>query len=193
MIFIVTLVAAFAFLRWLIAPIPQSVPDEFNIPDPQRVRNNQTNDRVRNRRARPVTQSMIEVVQAIGPQLSPAQIRYSLEMSGSVEATVEEYMENGTLPYPPGETPRHHGRDINAEADAELHNVAPVGTLQNLLEKYGVDVSEPTQETIEETVEGKWGKDETERLQLLQKRREEMILRARRRMEKSLTNDVIGD
>lgn len=124
---------------------------------------------------------MVEVVRAIAPQLTESQIRHSLERTGSVEATVDEYMENLTLPFPPGEVPV-------AEPE-ETHNVAP-GDLKTLLEKYLV---EDRGQTEGEAVEGKWGKDESERIGLLQKRREEMILRARRRLQQSLSNDVIGE
>lgn len=190
-LFVVTLVVAFVILRWLISPIPQSVPEEFNIPDPTRqdARVDSTNtDRRRTNTSREVTLSMIEVVHAIAPQLTSSQIRFSLQRTGSVEATVEEYMENGSLPYPPGETPTSPVMD-----DAESHNVAPNGgELHNLLEKYGLDANGT--EVIEDSpVEGKWGKDKSERLQLLQKRREDMIIKARRRMQKSLSNDVFQD
>lgn len=186
-IFIVTLVVAFVFLRWIISPIPQSVPEEFNIPDPHRQESQANASRPRNRSSREITLSMIEVVKAIAPQLTNSQIRYSLQRSGSVEATVEEYMENGDLPFPPGETP---APQVNGEP--ESHNVVPAGELQNLLDKYGLDLNE--KENNDEIVaEGKWGKDKNERLQLLQKRREDMILKARRRMEKSLTNDIFDE
>lgn len=184
-VFIFTLVVAFIVLRWLITPIPQSVPDEFNIPDPQRVQA-QNNERPRSRAAREVTQSMIEVVQAIAPQLSPVQIRFSLERSGSVEATVEEYMTNGNLPFPPG----YVAPAATEEEDAN-HNVAPKESLKNLLEKYGLDAEGMLKP--EGVPEAKWGKDKAERTELLQQRREEMILKARRRMQKTLTNDVLGD
>lgn len=187
-IFVVTLVVAFIFLRWLISPIPQSVPEEFNIPDPQRQNNRSQTaaPRSRNRSSREITPSMIEVVRAIAPQLTPLQVRFSLERTGSVEATVEEYMENGSLPFPPGETP------MSPTSETETHNVAPLGVLENLIEKYGLDLNGSHNEDVTE-VSGKWGKDKNERQQLLKRRREEMILKARRRMEKSLTNDAFSD
>lgn len=187
-VFIITLVVAFVFLRWLISPIPQSVPEEFNIPDPQSRshRNQPSAPRTRNRTSREINPSMIEVVRAIAPHLTTSQVRYSLERTGSVEATVEEYMENQSLPFPPGESPIDHG------ADGDAHNVAPLGETKNLIEKYGLDLNGNHDQEILETT-GKWGKDKNERQQLLQKRREEMILKARRRMEKSLTNDVLSD
>lgn len=184
-VFVVSLVVAFLFLRWLISPIPQSVPDEFNIPDPQRLsrQNQDSAPRTRSRSSREITPSMIEVVRAIAPQLTVSQVRFSLERTGSVEATVEEYVENRNLPFPPGE---------NHDAEAESHNVAPLGPLKNLIEKYGLDLNGNHDEDVVETT-GKWGKDKIERQQLLQKRREDMILKARKRMEKSLTNDLYGD
>lgn len=183
-LFVATLAVAFVFLRWLIAPIPQSVPGEFNLPDPV-VLSQSTSSRpstARNR-TRLITDSMIEVVQAIGPQLSVSQIRYSLERNGSVEDTVEEYMENGTLPFPPGEAPPSTRSDNS-------HDSKPNGEPQTLLEKYGLDEKKSIGSGVEE---GKWGKDKDERISLLQSRREEMILRARKRIEQSLTNDLTSD
>lgn len=182
--FIASLIVAFVFLRWLISPIPQSVPDEFNIRtsigrSPESTESEPTPTRRRSRRQ--VTESMIEVVRAIAPQLTESQIRYSLERTGSVEATVDEYMENLTLPFPPGEAPV-------AEPEEVQHVAA--GDLKTLLEKYLV---EDCGQGENEAVDGKWGKDETERTNLLKKRREEMILRARRRLQLSLSNDVIGE
>lgn len=179
-VFILVLLVAFLFLRWLISPIPQSVPDEFNVHTSVGQPENHTNNHVpaaRQRRRREVTDSMVEVVRAIAPQLTEQQIRFSLERTGSVEATVDEYMENLSLPFPPG-----HDAEDNA------HNVAPEGGAKTLLEKYNIEVLADADET-----DAKWGQDESERLALLQRRREEMILRARRRLEKSLANDVIGD
>jgi len=54
------------------------------------------------RNGRPVTNDMIEVVQAMFPQASAAAIRYDLEKNGgSVETTTEKILEEGTLPEPP--------------------------------------------------------------------------------------------
>lgn len=187
-IFILTLVIAFIVLRWLISPIPHSVAGEFNLPEPtQHEAENEAERRAPRERparsgdSRQVRDSMIEVVQSIGPQLSVSQIRYSLQQTGSVEATVEQFMENGTLPYPPGETPQQQATE---EHD---HNKKPDTEAPSLLEKY--HINETTDGNVgEEAVEGKWGKDKEERVNLLQKRKEEMILRARRRMKDSLSN-----
>lgn len=166
-IFVVTLAAAFLVLRWLIKPIPQSVPDEFNIPDPLA----QPRELRRTQRQH-VTESMIEVVQAIAPHLLVSQIRHSLQQTGSVELTVNEYMLAGTLPYPPGES-------APVAVPEEPERKKPTGPTKNLLEKYNVDVNAAPLET---PVDQPWGSTSTERLDLLQRRREEMILKARSRI-----------
>lgn len=176
LIFVASLAVAFLILRWLIMPIPQSVPEEFNVPDPTRRQQQENRPRRRNTN-RPVTDLMIEVVQAMAPQLTPSQIRYSLEKTGSVEATVNEFMNNGDLPYPPGETPAPR------EPENSSHNVKPTTTSRNLLERYGItdaDLQDPGY------LAGDVGKN-NDKGDLLHKRRAEMIIRARKRMEKSLT------
>lgn len=176
-LFVATLLVAFGVLRWLIAPISHSVPEEFNVEDPLRPRaRNGSSDTVRSRRQ--VTDSMIEVVQSIAPQLSATQIRYSLERTGSVEATVEEYMENGNLPSPPGFQPP----EVNARSD---HSESILQGKTNLLEKYGIPINGSAEKGESIASTNNWGSDENERVQILQKRREEMILRARKRVEQS--------
>lgn len=57
------------------------------------------------RQRRPVTEDMVEVVQAIAPNVTVAQIRFDLEKTGNIEATVERYLSEGTLPQPPSYKP----------------------------------------------------------------------------------------
>lgn len=172
-IFILALIFILVILRWLITPIPQSVPEEFNIPDPARQSSAPTTN---SRQRRQVTQSMIEVVQAIGPHLTASQIKYSLENTGSIEATVEALMENGNLPFPPGESSNNSTSETNPpEKDQQNHS-------RSLLEKYNVDTQEG--ETI--ATDGKWGKDQNERVSFLRKRKADMILRARKNMKEAI-------
>lgn len=171
LIVLFTLAAVFVMLRWFIAPIPQSVPEEFDIPDPSRRRTSQS---TRQRSRRPVTDSMIEVVQTIAPQLTVSQIRFSLERTGSVETTVNEFMENGDLPFPPGEAA--------PDSQPAQKQTSRSNRSESLLERYGVTY----QDVPEEIPLGTWGLSESERIDLLQKRKADMILKARNRMEKSL-------
>ncbi|OBA23944.1 hypothetical protein METBIDRAFT_30302 [Metschnikowia bicuspidata var. bicuspidata NRRL YB-4993] len=174
-IFVATLAIVLVILRWFITPIPQSVPDEFNIPDP--ARSSVASGTGRHRRQ--VTESMIEVVQAIGPQLSISQIRHSLENTGSVEATIEILMESGNLPFPPGEN-----FDTSTSATSD-HSDVQTRCTKSLLEKYEVE-GEPRKSFA---TAGKWGKDENERLSLLRSRKAELILRARENMKATICKE----
>ncbi|EGW32116.1 uncharacterized protein SPAPADRAFT_61200 [Spathaspora passalidarum NRRL Y-27907] len=179
-IFIATLAIAFLFLRWLIAPIPQT--NEFDIP-PTASRSTAattsanasatttTSSQRRNRR--PVTDSMIEVVQTIAPGLTREQIRYDLENTGSVELTVERYMELGDLPFPPGYTPSPAPPAEPETGSSSSNSTKAVsGKPVNLLEKYNVDV--------DSGYEG----------QTLLQRKQQMIANARKRLEKQLRNEI---
>ncbi|VEU20051.1 DEKNAAC100632 [Brettanomyces naardenensis] len=45
---------------------------------------------------------MLDSVQQIAPGLTIAQIRYDLERTGDVNLTVDRYLNEGNLPFPPG-------------------------------------------------------------------------------------------
>lgn len=177
-LFMAALAAAFLILRWLIRPIPQSVPEEFNVPDPTQ-RHEQPSRRQRPTGNRAVTDLMIEVVQAMAPQLTVSQIRHSLQRTGSVEATVNEYMDNGDLPFPPGES-------AVRVTESVAHNKKPLGASRNLLEKYGITDADLLDPGYLAGVSAKGDRED-----VLQKRRAEMIVRARKRMEQSLTGNLL--
>ena len=137
-VFIAVLGIAFIFLRWLIAPIPPQLPNELN----EALANNSANNSNRstnssnstnntNRRSRrDVSDDMIEVVQTIAPQLTRGQIRMDLERSGSVELTMERYMETGSLPFPPGES----ASTLNLQPDISEHSQVMKKEPENLIE-----------------------------------------------------------
>lgn len=177
LMFMATLAVAFLILRWLIRPIPQSVPEEFNVPDPTR-RNQQPVRRQTASANRAVTDLMVEVVQAMAPQLTVSQIRHSLQRTGSIEATINEYMDNGDLPFPPGETRVHM-------TETAAHKKKPLGASRNLLEKYGITDAD----LLDPGYLASAGKGDRE--DVLQRRRTEMIVRARKRMEQSLTGNLL--
>lgn len=175
-VFLATVVAVFLILRWLIAPIPDQLEEaaaaQANAADGRR--------RTRNPAApsegrRPVTDSMVDVVLAIAPQLTPGQIRMDLERSGLVEATIDRFMEEGTLPMPPGEAA--------PPAQPALHaapKLQPSGLI-NLIERY--DLQSKIDQEIPVPASG-------DKPSLVATRREEMILRARRRLAAQLTNEM---
>ena len=200
--FVGTALVVFVFLKWMISPIPQ--PHEFTnnsatLDQDQTARGSATGSNTRSAREgsapsssssssssttttathqrrgrRPVTDSMIEVVQSIAPMLTVEQIRYDLENTGNVEATVNRFMELGDLPFPPGYVappppppPQTTEHELRKEILLGKRSI-------NLLEKYHIDIDNPN----------------TSNDNSLQQKREEMILNARRRLAAQLRNDL---
>lgn len=168
--FITTLLAVFVFLRWFIMP---ETPEQTAPPRPRRVRRPQAEPEVVRPR-RSVTPDMIEVVQTLAPNLTIGQIRMDLERTGSVEATVERYLSEGGLPFPEGETPR---RDDDTESHSKPQNESEA---KSAYEKYVVEAK------INENPAPKagWADTKEERMANLQKKKAQMVLRARERMKK---------
>lgn len=119
---------------------------------------------------RPVTDLMVEVVQTIAPQLVREQIVYDLEKTGSVEITIENYMQNHSLPFPPGYQPP-------VSQPTKKEEKKTVGRI-NLIEKYQVDITGGLPEES----------PEDDMNSLLLKRKQRMILEARRKLEEKLNN-----
>lgn len=171
LLFLGALAVAFVFMRWLVAPAPQGVADD----DVPALSSALRTRRGASGRRRPVTDAMVEVVQSIAPQLTVAQIRQDLERSGTVEATIELFMETGTLPPAPEDT-----------AVTVAPEAAPAEP-QSLIEKLGL---QDKVDKGEVEVENRWGDSKEERSSLLAQRRAEMVLRARKRLQGQLTNEV---
>ncbi|KAI5961690.1 CUE1 [Candida theae] len=105
--FALALIIGYIFLRWTIPTVPET--NDFNIDmstlskdaDEETTSSSLSGtSSAKSRNKRPVTDSMIEVVQTIAPNLTVEQIRADLEKSGSVEATIDNFMANGDLPHP---------------------------------------------------------------------------------------------
>lgn len=225
-LFIAVLAVGFIFLRWLITPIPHDVPPEVEELRNQsnrangasssasssatgaRANSGATGTSTGTRRTnRDITESMVEVVQAIAPQLTPGQIRHDLRRTGSVEVTINRYMETGSLPFPPGEAPAP--RQTGPGQATDPHNIPPSTVSLNLLEKYGLDEGDGASASAtgdkSSTSAGTsgsatgpstgsaWGSSKAERSSLLHKKRQEMILNARKRLANQLQNDISGD
>lgn len=165
LVFLAAIIGGFVILRWLILPIPDQIEEAAHAARNQNL--NRTEAPRTSRERRPVTDSMIDVVQAIAPQLTRGQIRMDLERTGLVEATIDRFMEDGTLPIPSGET---------HEAD---HSKKPVSTKPaNLIERYGLQSKiDGDSEVLEDTTS-------------VSGRRDDMILKARKRLAAQLGNEI---
>ncbi|CAG8559759.1 6592_t:CDS:2 [Paraglomus occultum] len=121
---------------------------------------NTTLDQLR-MRPRPVTAEMVETVCAMFPNIPPAAVQYDLQKTGSVEVTCDNILQNGTLPMPPAVVPQ---QPFQLE-EAVAKNVTP----------------EEPPKTWEQTAE--------KRAEILRKRKEAMILKARMRYIEQEKND----
>lgn len=136
----------------------------------------------RRRARRRVTDDMIEVVQSLAPYLHREQIRYSLEQTGSVEATVEIFLRGEELPFPPG-----FSHESSSEAQSSTHtsertpeatdpkkksNIKP----DNLLSKYHVDINDDFTGTAYLDLS-------------LEERKKFLVWQARKKMEEKLAKD----
>ena len=172
-VFILTLAVAFIFLRWLILPVPEQNELQQELNRAQNARNVQNQGPTSRRQ---VTESMIEVVQALAPTLTREQIIHDLNRTGSVELTVERYMETGTLPFPPGARPVPTATDEDNARNKKPEQTKPT----NLLERYDIDVTK-----LDDPIDGESSGTD------LAKRKQEMILAARKRLASQLTNEKI--
>lgn len=183
-LFIGAVAVAFIFLKWMVSPIPQQ--NEFNIDhlsQDQSTGSTTSSNAHQNRDThsistqshrnsrRAVSESMIEVVQSIAPMLTVEQIRYDLETTGNMEATVNRFMELGDLPFPPGYVrPQQPPTPSEEPKKQEVIGKRSV----NLLEKYNIDAKNP----------------KSDHNSLLHQRRQEMILGARKRLAAQLSNEL---
>ncbi|KAK5780203.1 Cue4p PWA37_001406 [Arxiozyma heterogenica] len=68
---------------------------------------------------REVTVDMIEIVQTLAPTLDVKQIEYSLRNTGSIEATVDDFLTGKEFPFPPEENQIHEGDDDDKKNNKE--------------------------------------------------------------------------
>lgn len=130
------------------------------------------------------------MVLAIAPNLTREQIAHDLRRTGSVELTVDRYMELGTLPYPPGEqpqqvnlsagssTPNASAEDANGGGSLKAAKDTPI----NLIERFAVDVDADVDSFDDD--------NESDSSSTLKRRKQKMILDARNRLKQQLANEV---
>lgn len=197
--FIATLVIAFVFLRWFISSDEEdeatiqstatsTSPSQSQAQDSQHDAEEQSTRQERLRR--PVTNSMIEVVQQLAPHLTVGQIKLDLQRTGSVQETVDRFLSEGTLPFPEGEGP-NASRAANTAQDSrnQVDNIKP----ENLLKKYGINESKSEESTAaasgSSTKEKGWSDSAEDRASTLQQKKVDMIVKARKRLESQLKNE----
>lgn len=171
--FVLALVVGFVVAKWAFAGDDTSAASQQvnrrQRPGPQRTRR------------RPVNQAMIEVVQSLAPNLTVEQIRYDLERTGNVEATVERYLSEGSLPFPPGyQAPPAPASHSETASSSRASSSEP----ENLLKKYKVENSDINSEFEGPLQKTTWKDTKEEREAQLRKKQQEMVLRARQKLAK---------
>ncbi|KAI9294046.1 hypothetical protein K502DRAFT_342721 [Neoconidiobolus thromboides FSU 785] len=191
---IVAVVILFLVFRWVLG-------SNNNIPGENNGRGG-----INGVRRRTITPDMVESVKNMFPEVSTAAIQADLALTGSVELTCEKILANGGLPMPEQLLPRT-GRtagdnttanEINSNTnnnDNSLRNRGQTGVNTgeglsrstntsnssadsvNLAEKYLSNVEEST---IAEPVK-EWSNDSEKRQELFLKRKQFMVLEARRK------------
>ncbi|RPB24627.1 hypothetical protein L211DRAFT_757240, partial [Terfezia boudieri ATCC MYA-4762] len=139
-------------------------------------------------------QQRAEIVHGMFPQISLSSIKWELQKNGgSVEITTEKILAQGFLPEPPapvnqdGSAPR--SRAPTPAGGAASSSSSSPKPYTDLITRYNLaDKLAALSSADEVTAQGRgrasaWSQDKQERQALLQKRREEMILKARRKLE----------
>lgn len=177
--FLLAVATAFVVLRWYLST-PQANSNPANRGPSQEAPRERVHVNPDPSYRRPVTDSMVEVVQTIAPTLSPAQIRQDLERTGSVEATIERYLANGGLPR--ASSSGSQSAQQPAQADKPINSSDP-----NLISRYNLQdrVSTEAEKSEDKAERLKWTTDKSERQAQLRRQQEEMILRARRQFQQN--------
>ncbi|ORE01992.1 hypothetical protein BCV72DRAFT_309535 [Rhizopus microsporus var. microsporus] len=147
---------------------------------------NQTQQRPNQRQAtrRPqhrVTPQMIEMVRAMFPDIPVAAIQADLQRTGSVETTVDNALRDGSLPLPPSASPT-----ITTTTTTTTNNQPSSSSTgrnspnhANLVQRYKIDVDHVSEAQEPPKV---WETNPDKRQEMLKKRKEYMVLQARKRM-----------
>ncbi|KAL3241253.1 Cue1p [Nakaseomyces bracarensis] len=128
---------------------------------------------------RPVTQAMIDTVRNVAPSLHIEQIRYDLESTGSVETTVERFLNGQTFPFPPDYVPESENT-----SSSQNHTMAEPSDFRkrsnikpdNLISKFNVDLDQDMSNLDFKSLD-------------IEERKKLLVWEARKNMEKRLETD----
>ncbi|KTW28072.1 hypothetical protein T552_01934 [Pneumocystis carinii B80] len=134
--------------------------------------------RLRNRRN--VSQNMIEIIHAMFPNIPIESIEYDLGRTGSVEATTETLLAQGRLPTPPPSFVPHMSHQISARISSL--DKKPNFSHDDLIKRYDLysRIKAEEERPVRQEEVYKWYPDKEQREAQLRRKREAMILNARR-------------
>ncbi|KAG1463494.1 hypothetical protein G6F46_002337 [Rhizopus delemar] len=130
-------------------------------------------------RVTPQMHIQIETVRAMFPDIPIAAIQADLQRTGSVETTVDNALRDGGLPLPPSASPSTNTAASNNSNNASSSSARKTPSHVNLVQRYKIDVdhSENTEEPPKT-----WESNPDKRQEMLRKRKEFMVLQARKKM-----------
>lgn len=142
----------------------------------------------------------INQVSAVFPQLDRRSIAWDLQRNGgNVTATTERVLGGRGLERPPPSFRPNipDAPSTQRTAAATGANKAGNGAGQDLIQRYGLQgrVGGKGKEAVgvgEEQKKGGWSSDKNARAEALKRRREEMVLAARRKMEEKEAKGLVG-
>ncbi|CAG8446279.1 1763_t:CDS:2 [Ambispora leptoticha] len=171
-IFVIVLI-----FRWLLGATPPA----SNV----NRRGNATQEQSRVR-SRTVTPEMVETVCAMFPNIPPAAIQFDLQKTGSVEVTCDNILRDGGLPLPPppiAPIAPTQSTTTNASTSASSSSSAinnnNIQTHQSLVHRYKLHEA-VAKDIVPNEPPKQWEATSEKRHQLLQKRKEAMVLQARK-------------
>jgi len=146
-------------------------------------------------RPKPITQTMIDTIANMFPDIPVDNVRYDLMRTGSVEQTSNKILERGFLDAPPPAYytlfPRENRTNNTANGNAarpaqpNAQDIgAPMKAPESLISRYNLHERVAKEESVGEEAGGKavWEENAAKREQSLRERKAQMILAARQRM-----------
>ncbi|KAF2226820.1 hypothetical protein BDZ85DRAFT_186594, partial [Elsinoe ampelina] len=141
---------------------------------------------------RQINPAHVEQIHQMFPQLDRRSIAWDLQQNGgSVQATTERVLGGRTLVQPPPSFQPQLPTSTPNQGSSTTRQPQAKAPLPDLISRYNLSSKVTTAETpaVTDQVESDaakktgWSQNKTERSELFKRRREEMILAARRRME----------
>ncbi|KAI9494050.1 hypothetical protein BDB00DRAFT_820674 [Zychaea mexicana] len=130
------------------------------------------------------TPQMVEMVRTVFPNIPIAAIVADLQRTGSVETTIDNALRDGGLPLPPPTTPPSPPSTAgNANGSSSSSTGVQKSNYSDLMMRY--KIKNDSQDSVGEQVEEPpkvWEASPDKRQETLRKRKEFMVLQARRKM-----------
>lgn len=137
---------------------------------------------------REVNQNMIEIVQTIIPTLTREEIVKDLKKTGSIEETVENFLDGKTISNYQKinqEKKKNNSKIFDNSLKTTSKKIETTSNI-NLIEKYNINLNETLDS---DTIDVDWNNDKLLRSRNLNIRKKKQILNARKNLENKIMNE----